>query len=271
MVADDRPFIRVAEDMPDHPKIEGLSDRAFRVLVETWCWCSRQRTDGLVRAPTWSKRGMTPRIRKELLAAGLLREVDDGIEVHDFLDWQRSAAEIADAIEQKRTAGGLGNHVRWHVGAKRYDANCPHCTRERSQPRSHPRWQTGSQVRSQMGSQNDREPIAETETEPEKQGVTSRREVTTRAREATPPNGNLATTRPDERCARHRDVLGQVPPCGACADSRKSAAAWDIARREITRACPLCDADGWRFEPGRRVPLTPYQRCDHTDEEAQRA
>jgi hypothetical protein len=93
------------------------------------------------------------------------------------------------------------------------------------------------------------------------------------AREGKPPNETLAsiTTRPDERCARHRDHVGDVPPCGACADARKTAVAWDQARRAVIRACPMCDAEGWRFEPGRRVPVTPYQRCDHTDPEAQRA
>jgi hypothetical protein len=270
LVADDRPFIRVHEGMPDHPKVESLSDRAFRFLVETWCWCARHRNDGLIKTSAWAKRG-TPRLRRELIEAGLVEQHENGVEVHDFLDWQRSAAEIADAVAQKRNAGGLGNHVRWHVAAKRIDPNCPHCSQERSHPRSHPAWQPGSQVRSHPGSRNDREPIAETETEPEKQGVTSRREVTTRAREATPPNGNLATTRPDERCARHRDHLGPVPPCGACADARKSAATWDELQRTVIRACPLCDVEGWRYEPGRRIPITPYQRCDHTDTEAQRA
>jgi len=30
-----------------------------------------------------------------------------------------------------------------------------------------------------------------------------------------------------------------------------------------TRPCRLCDIDGWRYEAGTRVPMTPYQRCDH--------
>jgi hypothetical protein len=96
LVAEDRPFIRVHEGMPDHPKIEGLSDRAFRFLMETWCWCARHRNDGLIKASAWSKRG-TPRLRRELIEAGLVEQHDNGVEVHDFLDWQRSAAEIAEA------------------------------------------------------------------------------------------------------------------------------------------------------------------------------
>jgi hypothetical protein len=30
-----------------------------------------------------------------------------------------------------------------------------------------------------------------------------------------------------------------------------------------TRACRLCDADGWRLVPGRRLIATPYEPCDH--------
>jgi hypothetical protein len=30
-----------------------------------------------------------------------------------------------------------------------------------------------------------------------------------------------------------------------------------------TRACRLCDGDGWRLVPGRRIIATPYQACDH--------
>lgn len=289
MAQDDRPYIRVHEGMPDHPKIEALSDRAFRLLVSTWCWCARQRTDGYVPLRTWQRRG-TANARRELVNAGLIEQHADRVEVHDYLDWQRSAADIADAIEQKRLAGGLGNHVRWHVGAGKYDPTCRHCKRERtrtssqpgSQPGSHPPWQPRSQVGSHLRSQNGRAPIAETETETETEGGSpSERDVPAeeREREAEPPSEPpsivrpMTITRPAERCARHLDHVGDVPPCGACADARKAAAAFDTQQRERTRACPMCDVDGYRYEPGRRVPLTPYERCDHTTptREARRA
>lgn len=75
--------------------------------------------------------------------------------------------------------------------------------------------------------------------------------------------------RPPERCSKHTNDL-DAPPCGACANARRLAEAWDAdeprrARDErlTIRACRLCDADGWRLTPGTRVPASPYARCDH--------
>ncbi|WP_242884031.1 hypothetical protein [Actinomadura litoris] len=129
-MTDVRTFIKVHDGMPDHPKIYGLSDRAFRLLVTWWCWCSRHLTDGHIPAATWRKCG-TARARAELLAAGLAQEGPDGVWMHDYLEHQRSAAEV----EQIRTAhgegGSLGNHVRWHVRRGVRRANCSHCNPDR--------------------------------------------------------------------------------------------------------------------------------------------
>ena len=42
-------YIRIDVLLPEHPKTDGLSDKAFRTLVELWCWCGLNRTDGFVR------------------------------------------------------------------------------------------------------------------------------------------------------------------------------------------------------------------------------
>lgn len=106
-MADERTFIRLHDGMPDHPKIEGLSDRAFRLLVSTWCWCSRQLTDGKVPAKVWTKRG-TPAGRRELMDAGLAVDCGEYIEMHDYLEHQRSAAEVAELRAQRAEAGRKG-------------------------------------------------------------------------------------------------------------------------------------------------------------------
>ena len=111
-MADSRTYIRLHDGMPDHPKIDGLSDRAFRLLVETWCWCSRHLTDGRVPAATWRKRG-TPASRRELIAAGLAIETPDGgVDMHDYLQHQRSADEVAEMREARREAGRKGGLAR---------------------------------------------------------------------------------------------------------------------------------------------------------------
>lgn len=103
-----RTFIKVHDGMPDHPKIDGLSDAAFRLLVETWCWCSRHLTDGHVPAATWKKRG-TPKARKELTDAGLVEILPGGdIQVHDYLEHQRSKAQVEELSRKRREAGSRG-------------------------------------------------------------------------------------------------------------------------------------------------------------------
>lgn len=111
MPRDTRTYITVHDGMPEHPKIEGLSDGAFRALVEAWCWCSRNQTDGLITAASWRKRG-TPAARKELAAAGLVETRGDGVYMHDYTLHQRTADEIAEQRAKKASAGRKGGLAR---------------------------------------------------------------------------------------------------------------------------------------------------------------
>lgn len=144
-------WIAVHDGMPDHPKIENLSDRAFRALVTLWCHCGRYHTDGHISTKKWVQIA-SPSARRELLAAGLVETRSDGsVDMHDYLDWQRSASEVEHVVQAKRTAGQQGNHERWHVKKNRYDPDCKWCV-ENPPPPS----QTTSHMRSQTGSQNGR-------------------------------------------------------------------------------------------------------------------
>ncbi|MDQ3578023.1 MAG: hypothetical protein M3443_10575 [Actinomycetota bacterium] len=156
MTRDERTYIRVHDGMPDHPKVEALSDKAFRLLVERWCWSSRQHTDGRIPLAVWNK-SATPKVRRELVDARLVEVHEDHVQMHDYLAHQRSAAEIEQKVEKKREAGRYGNHLRWHAERGITDPNCPHC--DDTPP---------SQVRSQKRSGGDRKPSPKTETEKER-------------------------------------------------------------------------------------------------------
>jgi hypothetical protein len=90
-----------------------------------------------------------------------------------------------------------------------------------------------------------------------------------------PPKPATTTGRRRPRCDRHAGIPDDEygPNCGACADARKAAetvrAAIDadaerqrLAELATVRACRHCDAEGWRLDE-HRIPITPYQRCDH--------
>lgn len=107
MPRDPRTYITVHDGMPEHHKIEALSDKAFRVLIDLWCWCSRNKTDGEVPESVWIKRSRTPKVRAELLA-GLAEVRPHGVYMHDYLKHQRSKDEIAALTAKRSRAGSLG-------------------------------------------------------------------------------------------------------------------------------------------------------------------
>jgi hypothetical protein len=107
MPRDKRAFITLHDGMPEHRKIEGLSSDAFRLLIELWCWCSRNRTDGDVPEATFKKRG-TIKARRELVRVGLVKTKGDDYYMHDYLEHQRSAAEIDEMTRKRAAAGSIG-------------------------------------------------------------------------------------------------------------------------------------------------------------------
>lgn len=102
-----RSFIKVCQDMPDHPKFMDLSDRAFRDIVSLWCWCAKYQTDGQVQAAKWAKQ-TTPESAKELITKGLVEPEGDGFRIHDYLDHQQSKAQIESTREIRALAGARG-------------------------------------------------------------------------------------------------------------------------------------------------------------------
>lgn len=114
---DRRTYIKLHDGMPEHPKVDGLSDKAFRVLIETWCWCARNLTDGYIPLATWRKR-CPARVSKELVAAGLVEEAADGVQMHDYLQHQTSRAQVEHVREVRSQAGKRGGRPRKPPTAK---------------------------------------------------------------------------------------------------------------------------------------------------------
>lgn len=106
----DRLFIRVDVGMPDHPKVVGLSDRAFRLLVSLWTYSQRHLTDGLVPAGVAHSRGK--RAAAELMAADLLHEVDGGYQCHDYTDHQQTREHVQAVKKARSEAGKKGGRPK---------------------------------------------------------------------------------------------------------------------------------------------------------------
>jgi len=115
------PYLALDDNFPDNPKVAGLSDRAFRLHVVALCYCSAQLTDGLVRnkAKLWANIGGNirsfSRLTDELCLAGLWDIVDGGYVIHDYLEWNASAAQIKEKRRKDRLrkrAAGFADSAR---------------------------------------------------------------------------------------------------------------------------------------------------------------
>lgn len=132
-MADKRMWAVLTVEFPDHPKIEVLSDAAFRTLVEMILWSRKNLTDGVVPAKVVAKRWAKTKMEAELLTQSdsdlltdlltqtktPLRELltndcqnpslsqnDNGdFVIHDFLEHQQSKTDYM-ARKARNTANG---------------------------------------------------------------------------------------------------------------------------------------------------------------------
>jgi len=91
------PWVRLDDRFPSHRKISLLSDRAFRLHVSALCWSSENLTEGLVPNENLTRIAHVRDMKataKELEARGLWERVDDGWQIHDYLEYNPSRAAV---------------------------------------------------------------------------------------------------------------------------------------------------------------------------------
>ena len=107
------PFLLVDDCMDTHPKIEQLSDRAYRLHMAGLQHCARNMTDGLVSAPTI--RGLKARLKAskkhfdELVDSGCWQPYRNGsFVILSYLEYNPSKAEVERKRSDRAAAGRLG-------------------------------------------------------------------------------------------------------------------------------------------------------------------
>lgn len=243
-MSDERTYIKVHDGIEDHPKIMTLTDRSFRVLVTTWGWCSRHKTNGRVPDAVWKKRA-SAKVRDELAAVDLVEQRDGFVVMHDYLKHQRSAELIDEIRETKKRAGRMGNHKRWHVEQGIGDPACEFCvdgdSQEVSQVRSHPD-RTGT-------SQSDRKTSPETETETDKEITPSLRSGVPRKRGSRIPDDFTAAP---EMVAWARD---RVPNVDGRVETEKFINYWQAKTgKDATKLDWEATWRNWMLTAGERAP-----------------
>jgi hypothetical protein len=106
-------YVNLDDNYASHPKIVGLTDGAFRLHTTGIVYCNRYLTDGIITAAAVPL--LTPHYRPahltELLSRLIWTELADGqaYELHDYLDWNRSRADV----EALRESGRRAARKRW--------------------------------------------------------------------------------------------------------------------------------------------------------------
>jgi hypothetical protein len=107
-------WVKIDDKIPTHPKVIGLSDKAFRVYISSICYASSNLSDGEIPAAALGVLGGTARLAAELVEAGLWdASPRKGWQVHDYLEHNRSKASTQGLSQTRREAGSKGAANRW--------------------------------------------------------------------------------------------------------------------------------------------------------------
>lgn len=94
-------WVKIDDSFPNHPKIVGLSDKAFRIHISGLCYCGTYLTDGFIPMTIATQLcGNDFNYIAELCEAGLWKEAmsENGFRIHDYLAHQTSKTQV----EEKR-------------------------------------------------------------------------------------------------------------------------------------------------------------------------
>ena len=92
-------WIKIDDTFPNHPKVVGLTDKAFRVHISGLCYCGTYLTDGFIPMTIAAKLANEDMsVIAELTQASLWRDAvkENGFRIHDYLAHQTSKKQVQD-------------------------------------------------------------------------------------------------------------------------------------------------------------------------------
>jgi len=85
------PYLNLDDNFADHPKVDSLSDGAFRLHVAGLCYVAKNLTDGWIAKNRVGR--LTPTYKTgylaELTEAHMWVPAPGGFNIHDYLDWNK--------------------------------------------------------------------------------------------------------------------------------------------------------------------------------------
>lgn len=99
-----------------HPKAIAAGKDGRVLFLAGLCYCASQLTDGKIVTPTLKLLAATADVKistaRTLEQVGLWEEIIGGFQVHDYLVYNPSAAQVREARAKKAAAGALGGSKR---------------------------------------------------------------------------------------------------------------------------------------------------------------
>ena len=140
-------WLKVDDGFYDHPKVDDLSLEAVGLWLLCATYSSKHLTGGFVSRTRVARFGGIPSGTRsggriggdsvpddtrsnpvdELVQSGLLYEVGEGYQFHDWDAYNPSAEEAKARREDMSDGGREGNHRRWHVSRGIVDPDCGWC------------------------------------------------------------------------------------------------------------------------------------------------
>ncbi len=115
-------WVKIDDEFPDHKKVASLSNDAFCLHVTAMCWVAKWQTDGKLPSKLLGKLGWRCQdpasAAAELVMANVWETTPEGWEIHDFLEYNPSKAQVEELAETRSTAGKAGAMARWQNHSK---------------------------------------------------------------------------------------------------------------------------------------------------------
>lgn len=93
-------WVKLDDGFAQHPKVAGLSDRAFRGHVKALLYCGRYETDGRIPKSSLPELGVRSKEVAGLEGSGLWRPENGSFWIHDFLHYNPSSASLRARREE---------------------------------------------------------------------------------------------------------------------------------------------------------------------------
>lgn len=102
-------WLRMDDRFASHPKIAQLSDKEFRIWVRTLCFCAMYQDPTVDKVALSEVPGLTRKTVARFTEFGLLDEVGESLEIHDWAVFQPKDMTGADRQAKWRARNGSRN------------------------------------------------------------------------------------------------------------------------------------------------------------------